>query len=144
MTTNRVKLSTATVTYKELFGAIRAIMQDLKHGVVKDQHRRLVPIMNLVQMAELYVVQSSDNVRVTKGGDFSLKRLAPKDFVHTKSTWEKMGITKGQLPHIVQYDANGIEHEAHVTMNGLEIDSESQQFKRKMVNLSTYPSIRHQ
>ena len=53
MTTNRVKLSTAT--YKELFGAIRSIMQDLKHGVVKDQHRRSVPIMNLVQMAELYI-----------------------------------------------------------------------------------------
>jgi hypothetical protein len=51
-----------------------------------------------------------------------------------------MGITKGQLPHIVQYDANGIEHEAYMTMNGLEIDSESQKFKRKMLNLSTYPS----
>ncbi len=104
MTTNQVKLSTAT--YKELFGAINSIMHDLRHGVVKDQHRRSVPIMNLVQMAELYVVQSSDNVRVTKDGDYSLKSLAPEDFLHTKSTWEKIGITKGQLPHIVQYDAN--------------------------------------
>ena len=138
MTTNRVKLSTAT--YKELFGAIRAIMHDLRHGVVKDQHQRSVPIMNMVQMAELYVVQSSDNIHVTRGGYYSLKSLAPEDFLHTKSTWEKMGITKGQLQHIVQYDANGIEHEAYITMNGLEIDPESQQFKRKMLNLSTYPS----
>ncbi len=105
MTTNRVKLSTGT--YKELFGAIRAIMQDLRHGVVKEQHRRSVPIMNMVQMAELYIVQSSDNIRITKGGDYSLKSLAPEDFLHTKSTWEKMGITKGQLPHIVQYDKMG-------------------------------------
>jgi hypothetical protein len=81
MTTNRVKLSTAT--YKELFGAIRSIMYDLKHGVVKDQHRRSIPIMNLVQMAELYVVQSSENVRLTTSGDYSLKRLAPEDFLHT-------------------------------------------------------------
>jgi hypothetical protein len=103
MTTNRVKLSTAT--YKELFGAIRSIMQDLKHGVVKDQHRRSVPIMNLVQMAELYVVQSSDNVRPTSSGDYSLKRLAPEDFLQTKSTWEKLGITRTHLPNLVQYDA---------------------------------------
>jgi hypothetical protein len=138
MTTNRVKLSTAT--YKVLFAAIRSIMHDLRHGVVKGQNRRSVPIMNLVQMAELYVVQSSDNVCVTKGGDYSLKRLAPEDFLHTKSTWEKMGITKGQLPNIVQYDANGREYEAYMTMNGLEIDPESKQFKSKMLNLSTYPS----
>ncbi len=79
MTTNQVKLSTAT--YKELFGAIRLIKQDLKLGVVKDQHLRLVPIMNLVQMAELYVVQSSDNVHPTSSGDYSLKSLAPEDFL---------------------------------------------------------------
>ncbi len=97
MTTNRVKLSTATYKDSELFGAIRSIMHDLKHGVVKDQHRRSVPIMNLLQMTELYVVQSSDNVRPTSSGDCSLKRLAPEDFLHIKSTWEKMGITKSML-----------------------------------------------
>ena len=138
ITTNRVKLSTAT--YKELFGAIRSIMHDLKHSVVKDQHRRSVPIMNLVQMAELYVVQSSDNVCPTSSGDYSLKRLAPEDFLHTKSTWEKMGITRNHIPNIVQYDANGNEYEAYMTTTGLEIDPKSQQFKRKMLNLSTYPS----
>ena len=105
MTTNRVKLSTGT--HKELFNALRSIMQDLKHRVVKDQNRRSVPVMNLVQMAEMYVVQSSDNIRITKSGDYSLKTLAPEDFLHTKSTWEKMGITKGQLPHIVWYDEYG-------------------------------------
>ncbi len=87
MTTNRVKLSTAT--YKELFTAIRSITHDLKHSVVKDQNHRLVTIINLVQMAELYVVQSSDNVRPTSQGDWSLKRLAPEDFLQVRSTWEK-------------------------------------------------------
>ena len=138
MTTNRVKLSTGT--YKELFTALRNIMQDLKHRVVKDQSRRSVPVMNLVQMAEMYVVQSSDNIRITKSGDYSLKTLAPEDFLHTKSTWEKMGITKGQLPHIVRYDEYGRNYEAYMTMNGLEIDPDSQQFQRKMLNLDTYPA----
>jgi hypothetical protein len=96
--------------------------------------------MDLVQMAKMYVVQTTDNIHITKGGDYSLKSLAPEDFLHTKSTWEKMGITNGQLPHIVRYDEYGRDHEAYMTMNGLEIDQESQQFKRKMLNLSTYPS----
>ncbi len=112
-------------------------MQDLKHRVVKDQNRRSVPVMNLVQMAEMYVVQSSDNIRITSEGDYSLKTWAPEDFLHTKSTWEKMGILKGQLQHIVRYDEHGGSHAAYMTMNGLEIDPESQQFKRKMLNLST-------
>ena len=55
MKMNWVKLSTAT--YKELFTAIRFITHDLKHSTVNlnDHNHRLVPIMNLVQMAELYV-----------------------------------------------------------------------------------------
>ncbi len=136
-------------------------MQDLKHQVVKDQNRRSVPVMNLVQMAEMFVVQSSDNIRITSQGDHSLKLLAPEVFLHTNSTWEKMHY-EGRLPHIVRYDEHGRKHEAyknknrdrciipslrerhprphHVNTNGLEIDPESQELKRKMLNLSTYPS----
>ncbi len=93
MTTNSAKLSTGT--HKELFIAIRSIMQDLKHRVVKGQNCSVVPVMNLVQMAEMYVVQSSDNIQITSQGDYSLTTLAPEDFLHTKSTWEEMGIMKG-------------------------------------------------
>ena len=134
MTTNRVKLSTAT--YKELFGAIRSIKHDLKHSVVKDQHRRSVPIMNMVQMAELYVAQSSDNVRPTSQGDWSIKGMTTEDWLQVRSSWEKLGILRNHLPNLVQYDANGKECEAYMTMTGLEIDPKSQQFKRKMLNLS--------
>ena len=124
MTTNRVKLSTAT--YKELFTAIRSITHDLKHSTVKDQNRRSVPIMNLVQMAELYVAQSSDNVRPTPQGDWSLKRMSGEDFLQTRSTWERLGILRNHLPNLVQYDANGKECEAYMTMTCLEIDPTSQ------------------
>ena len=137
MTTNRVKLSTAT--YKELFIAIRNITHKLKHSTVKDQNRRSVPIMNLVQMAELYVAQSSDNVRPTSQGDWSLKGMTAEDWLQVRSSWEKLGILRNHLPNLVQYDANGKECEAYMTMNGLEIDPTNQQFKRKMLNLSTYP-----
>jgi hypothetical protein len=51
-----------------------------------------------------------------------------------------MGIMKGRLPHIVRYDKYGGEHEAYMTMNGVEIDPQSQEFKRRLLNLSTYPA----
>ncbi len=86
MTTIRVKLSTATC--KELFIAVRSILHELKHSTVKNQSRRSVPVMNLVQMSELYVAQSSDNVRPTAQGDWSLKRMSPEDFLHVRSSWE--------------------------------------------------------
>ncbi len=55
-------------------------LEDLKHQVVKDQNRRSVPVMNLVQMAEIYVVQSSDNICITKNGEYSLKTFGPGKF----------------------------------------------------------------
>ena len=137
MTTKRVKLSTAT--YKELFIAVRSILHELKHSTVKNQSRRSVPVMNLVQMSELYVAQSSDNVRPTAQGDWSLKRMGPEDFLRVRSSWEAIGILRNHLPYLVQYDANGNECEAYMTMTGLEIDPTCQQFKRRMMNLSTYP-----
>jgi hypothetical protein len=138
MTTNRVKLSTGT--NRELLIALRSIMQDLKHRVVKDQNHRSVPVMNLLQMAEMYVVQSSDNIHITKNGKYSLKTLAPEDFLHTKSTLEKMGITKGRLPHVVRYDGCGGSHEAYMRLSGSVSNPFREQFKRKILNLSTHPA----
>jgi hypothetical protein len=84
MTTNRAKLSTGTYNLKEMFVALRNTIQDLKHV---DRQRPKSPFgTSLVQMAEVCVVQSSDNVRITSQGDCSLKHLAPEDFLHTKST----------------------------------------------------------
>ncbi len=87
----------STGTYKEMFIAIRNIMQDLKDRVVKDQNRRSVPIMNLVQIAEMYVAQSSDNTRITSQWDFSLELLAPEDFLHTESTCREWASCKADF-----------------------------------------------
>ncbi len=82
-------------------------MQDLKYRVLKNQNCSSVTVMK-VQMAEMYVVQSSGNIRITSQGDYSsfLKLLAfrTEDFLDTKSTWKKMGIVKGRLPNIVRFD----------------------------------------
>jgi hypothetical protein len=67
-------------------------------------------------MAGMYVVQNSDNFQNTSQGRLrnnSLKDLALKYFLHTKSTRWQMGITKGRLPYIVRNNANEDEHEAY-------------------------------
>jgi hypothetical protein len=52
---NSAKLSTGT--HKEIFIALRNSMQIVKHLVVKDPNRHLVPGKDLIQMAEMYIVQ---------------------------------------------------------------------------------------
>jgi hypothetical protein len=96
--------------------------------------------MNLVQMAEMYFGKRSAYVRITIQGGNSFEHLAPEDFLHTKSTWENMGIMKRRLLHSVRYNEYGGEHGACMTMNGLEIDPESQEFERRLLNSTTYPA----
>ena len=52
-----------------------------------------------------------------------------------------MGISKGCLPNIVYVDeATGVEHEAYMTMHGLEVDPEKEEYKRMIATLSSYPA----
>jgi hypothetical protein len=58
-------------------------MQDFQHRVVKHQNRSSVKNMHPVKIAEMHVVQSSDNIQITSQacqGDYSLKYLVPEDF----------------------------------------------------------------
>jgi hypothetical protein len=52
-----------------------------------------------------------------------------------------MGISKGCLPNIVYVgEATDVEHEAYMTMNGLEVDPEKEEYKRMIATLSSYPA----
>jgi hypothetical protein len=53
-------------------------------------------------MAQMYVVRSSDNIRITSQGDVCSSIWFQNIF--SKPTWERMGIMKGRFPHIVLYD----------------------------------------
>ena len=50
-----------------------------------------------------------------------------------------MGITKGCLPNIVYVDpVAGVEYEAHMTMNGLEVDPETEEYKSMIATLTSF------
>ncbi len=52
-----------------------------------------------------------------------------------------MGITKGCLPNSVNVDeATSVKHEAYMTMNGLEVDTENEEYTRKVATLSSVPA----
>jgi len=89
----------------------------------------------------MYVVKSSDKVVFTRDGGISLKQFSASGFQHTKKTWEVMGINKGCLPNIVYVDpVTGVEYEAYMTMNGLEVDPETEEYKRMIATLTSFPA----
>jgi hypothetical protein len=82
-------------------------MQDLKHRVVIDQNRRSVPVTNLVQMAKMYVVQGSDNIRITSQG------IIRSSIWLLKNSCTPTRRARKNVPnesHIVRYDEQGKEH----------------------------------
>ena len=132
-------INLTTAPYKTLFLITREMTSELMSRVIKDPNRKPVKIWNLIQMAELYVVQSSDKARITRCGGISLKSATPADLQQNKTTWEKLGITKGCLPNIVYLDEDtGEEYEAFITMNGLEIDIENEEYIRKINTLISF------
>ena len=66
-------INLTTAPYKTLFMITREMTSELMSRVIKDPNRKPVKIWNLIQMAELYVVQSSDKARITRCGGLSLK-----------------------------------------------------------------------
>ena len=137
--TKPIKVSKAP--HKTLFKTCRDMMIELRTRVIKTQSRKSLPIWGLVQMSQMYVVKSSDKVVFTRDGGISLKQFSASDFQHTKKTWEVMGITKGCLPNIVYVDpVTGVEYEAYMTMNGLEVDQETEEYKRMIATLTSFPA----
>ncbi len=70
-----------------------------------------------------------------------LKLFEPKDFMHTRSSWEGMGVKNCMLPRITTIDPiSRDEFEAPITMNGIEIDPSNVEVIHRFQNLSTFPS----
>jgi hypothetical protein len=63
-----------------------------------------------------------------------------QDFLHNRSSWERMGIKKGTLPLVVITDPDtGEEYEAFMTMNGIPTNPDSPEVKRRIQFLVTFP-----
>ena len=87
-------------------------------------------------MVDGYVALSTERIKVTRNGNPQLKPLSPEDLLHTKSTWEIMGISQGRLPSLYNPDGS----EAYMTMNGLPVDLTDDKTIRRLDQIRNYPS----
>ncbi len=114
----RVKVSKANAI--ELFTGLREVANEVARKTVRDENRRTNSVDNIFQAVYHYIPQSTDNIRTTKKGFPTLKQFPPPDLVHTKETWEVMGIQKNVLPK--NYDNYDQEIQVPITMKGIPID----------------------
>ena len=113
-----IKIDVSKAKAKDLYKAINAIEDELHNATTKDARRMPHNIAILLRMADGYVAQSTDTLKVTRNGNPSLKPFSRENLLHKKSTWEIMGISQGRLPSLHNPDGS----EACMTMNGLPVD----------------------
>jgi hypothetical protein len=70
-TTKHVKVSKGNLD--DIFNACREFRNELTHKTVKDEHRRTTSVMNLFQVAEMFIPGIMDNIKYTRRGYPSLK-----------------------------------------------------------------------
>ena len=140
--TNRVNPSRCSSI--ELFIALNKFQNGMRYKTVKDQNRRAtsISIPSLLNASKGYIVQPTDVYRTSKETGFPImKSFTIPELLHTCSTWEVIGIRKGSLPLISYIDPiTGIEQEAPMTMNGIEIDPTDPEVIRRISALKTYPT----
>jgi hypothetical protein len=116
----------------------------MRYKTVKDQNRRATSITILLNASEGYIVQPTDVYRTSKDSETGfpiMKSFTTWELLHTCSTWEVMGIRKGSLPLISYIDPmTGIEDEAPMKMNGIEIDLMDPEVISRISALKTYPT----
>ena len=83
-------------------------------------------------MSDGYIPQSTDRISAESSGEFSLRNFGVADLLHTRPSWEAMGISKGKLPSTVVTDQHGNEASPYMTMNGLIFEEFSPEFIAQM------------
>ena len=67
-----------------------------------------------------------------------MRNFRVTDFLHTRQSWEAMGVFKGKLPSTMIIDQHGNEAYPYMTMNGLLIDPTSPELIARMRQLRLF------
>ena len=140
MTTTNQKISLNNCTHEQIFKASR-IQTKAAATFVKDEKRIGHSMKHMTAMAEHYVITANDNFRTTKHGHPKFDNFLPSELGATKDYWEEKGIPHGRLlvatytcPH------TGSRTQVHQTMNGVPVDTRSDEFQTMYQNFIAYPS----
>ena len=104
------------------------------HTSVRDENCKLHPVHPLFMMTEGYIPQleAFDNISAESSGGHSLRNFRVVDLLHTRLSWEAMGIANGKLPSTMIIDQHGNETYPYMTMNGVIINELSPDFRNLM------------
>jgi hypothetical protein len=91
--------------------------------------------MILAHLLNGYILSANDRLVYNQTGNPSMKNLSPSDLLHTKPTWEIMGVKKGRLPNLFNPD----ETPSPMTINGIEIDLTDPDVIHRLNLIKTYP-----
>ena len=135
--TKKIKLDKANAT--ELFVAMCKIRNSIRINSVRDEKRKLYPVYSLFMLTEGYIPSANDHISVESSGGYSLRNFRVVDLLHTRTSWEAMGISKGKLPSTVITDQHGNETYPFMMMNGVLIDPESPEFIERIRQARLFP-----
>ncbi len=132
------EIDPAKARVEELFTAIINIDWETSTSTARDQSRVPRNIYILANLSNGYVPNADDRIVYNQAGNPSLKNLFPSDLVHTKPTWENMGVKKGRLPNLFNPDGTP----SVMTINGIEIVLADPDVIRKLNLIRMYlPSV---
>ena len=144
MTTTNQKVNLNNCTHEQLFKAISKIQAKASATFIKDERRIRVighHMKHMTAMAEHYVINSSDHFKTTKQGHPMFDNFLSSELGATKDNWEEKCIPPGRLltstytcPH------TGSQIQVHQTMNGVPVDTRSDEFQIMYQNFIAYPS----
>ena len=133
------KIKAEKATTKETFVACWIIKSTLANVSVKDDDRKKFPVADFFSQVDCYIPQRKDHLQSDLSGGFLLTKFNITELLHTKPSWEAMGISKGQLPNTMIFDQYGNEQHPYMTMNGIIIDENSPELIRRMRKIIDFP-----
>ncbi len=96
-TTTNQKTNPTNCTHEQLFKAISRIQTKVTATFVKDDRQIGHNMKHMTDMVEHYIVTTSDNYGMTRGGHLRFLNWLPSEFGATKNILEGKGIPSGRL-----------------------------------------------
>jgi hypothetical protein len=141
-TTTTQKINLNNCTNEQLFKAISRIQVKAAATFVKDDRRIGHNMKHMTDMVKHYIVTvtTSVNYGMTREGHPRFLNWLPSEFGATKDYWEEKGIPSGRLLNATYTcPATRNQIQVHQTMNGVPVDTRSEDFQVMYQNFIAYP-----
>ena len=139
MTTSNQKVNSNNCTHGQLLKDISKIQTKAAVTFVKDDKWIGHHMKHITHMAEHYVVSANYNFGMTREGHPKLLNQLPSEFRATQDCWDENVTPPGRLlTATYTYQGTGNQIQVHQTMNGVAVDTRSDEFQTMYQNFIAY------